>query len=86
MYEGCSNETRSLVAKAAVMRWFRERPPREFFAEGIHRLVPRWDAYLSVHEDSFYRTLVLRPEQFPNEFNLNRPHILYYRHNTTDQQ
>jgi hypothetical protein len=65
MYEGCSNETRSLVAKAAVMPWFREEPSRDFFAEGIHGLVPRWDAYLNVHEDSLVSNSSSSPRAIP---------------------
>jgi hypothetical protein len=39
---------------AAVVQWFQlQQQPREFFAEGIHRLVRLLDACINAHECCF---------------------------------
>jgi phage terminase large subunit-like protein len=38
--------------KTVVKQWFQQQP-REFFVEGIHRLVHQWDACLITHGDYF---------------------------------
>jgi hypothetical protein len=42
-----------LMRGVLVVQWFQQQP-REFFAEGIQRLVHQWDAYLNnAHGDYF---------------------------------
>jgi hypothetical protein len=38
--------------KTTVIQWFQQQP-KEFFAEGIHQLVQKWDTCPNNHSDCF---------------------------------
>jgi hypothetical protein len=60
--------------KAVVVQWFQQQP-REFFVEGIRRLMHQLDACLSTH-GYFFNSLYFFIQQYSNGFHLSSLHML----------
>jgi hypothetical protein len=50
--------------KKAVVQWIQQQR-KVFFEEGTHRLVRRWDIYVSVFGDNFLTASALSPGTIP---------------------